>query len=186
MPDSPAEKLSRAPLCEIFLLLLQHFRASLADAGLTLGADEARALAAALAAGRTNATTQAVAQHIAGLVDERLSALQARWQVDFAGSLRATMADIGPWRTTADYLALANAKAEAETGIALGAALLTATGRRDYAPRLLDVIAYDDGANDIDAIIARRILLHVSGVSGAQPDWLAQLQRWVAHQPPQT
>ena len=183
MPDSPAEGLSRAPLSEVIFILLQHFRASLAEAGLNLGADDTRELAGAIAAGQPQARAAAVMQHIADRLNSHLATLQSRWQIDFATSLRADMAAIGPWRTTAEFLALANDKAEAETGIALGSALLVAAGRLEYAPYLLDALDYDAGAFDIDGAIARRILLHVSGVDGARGDWLAQLRRWLDDQP---
>lgn len=183
MPESPAEGLSRAPLGEIIFILLQHFRPCLAEASLTLGADEARDLAVAIASGRPHVKAEPVLRATADRVSGQLDALQARWQLDFAASLRAGMAAVGPWGSTAEYLALANDKAEAETDIALGAALLAAAGRRDYAPYLLDVLDYDAGASDIDAIIARRILLHISSVDGSRADWLAQLRRWSGNPP---
>lgn len=184
MPDSPAEGLSRASLSEVIFILLQHHRASLAESDLRLGADEARELAQSIAAGRRHAKAEIVMRHIARIVDGRLAELESRWQMDFATSLRADMTVIGPWRTTAEFLTLANDKAEAETGIALGSALLVAAGRRDYAPYLLDVLEHDAGVFDIDATIARRILLHISGVDGARTDWLAQLRRWLDDQLP--
>lgn len=153
------------------------------DAGLSLGTDEARALAGAIAAGQWHAKAESVTTRVADLVDGRLDALQSRWQIDFATSLGADMAAIGPWRTTAEFLALANDKADAETDIALGSALLAAAGRREYARYLLDALEHDAGAFDIDATIARRILLHISGIDGARGDWLAQLRRWLDDQP---
>jgi len=184
VPDSPAEELIRASLGEIIFILLQHFHDALVEAGLSPGAGEARELAEAIAAGQRHIKTEAVLRTIADMVDAYLAGLQSRWQINFAASLGADMAAIGPWRTTAEFLELANDKAEAETGIALGSALLVAAGRREYAPFLLDVLDNDAGAFDIDATIARRILLHVSGVDGSRADWRAQLQRWLDDQPP--
>jgi len=182
--DSPTEGLSRAPLGEVIFILLQHFRAHLVGAGLTLGTDEARELAAAVATGRRHDKAGPVLRTIAERVDGCLAALQSRWQLDFAASLRADMAAIGPWRSTAEFLELANDKAVAETDIVLGSALLAAGGRRDYASYLLDALEFDAGAFDIDGAISRRILLHISGVDGARTDWLAQARRWLAGQPP--
>ena len=151
MPESAAATLSQAPVCEIIAILLQHFRPVLAEASLTLGADEARELARAFSAGQPHVKAEPVTRAIADRVDSRLEALQARWDLDFAASLRADMAAIGPWRTTADFLTLANDKADAETDIALGSALLLAAGRRKYARYLLDALAHDAGALDVDA-----------------------------------
>ena len=147
------------------------------------GADSARQLAGAIAGGQAELWADALTQHIAERVDGCLERLQSRWQVDYATSLRASMDSIGTWRTTADFLALANDKAAAETDIALGSALMVAAGRHDYAPYLLDTLEHDAGAFDIDATIARRILLHVSGVDGGQDDWLTQLRGWLDDQP---
>lgn len=184
MPDTAAEGLNRAPLGDIIFILLRHFRDALADAGLTLDADEARELAGAIADRRLHPKSQAVTETVAARVDSCLAELQSRWQLDFAASLRADMTAIGPWRSTAEFLELANVKAEAETDIALGSALLVAGGRREYARYLLDALEHDAGAVDIDAVIARRVLLHISGVDVADADGLPQLRRWLADQPP--
>lgn len=183
MPDTAAERLNRAPLGDLIFILLQHFRASLADAGLTLGADEARELAGAMAAGRFHTKAEALTRAVAARVDGCRDALQSRWQLDFAASLRADISDIGPWGSTAEFLALANDKAAAETDIALGSALLAAAGRREYAPYLLDALEHDAGVFDIDAVIARRVLLHICGID-ADADGLPQLRRWLDDQPP--
>ena len=147
------------------------------------GADEARELAGAIAAGRPHVKVEAVTRAVAARVDGRLDMLQSRWGLDFAASLRADVAAIGPWRTTAEFLALANDKAEAETDIALGAALLLAAGRREYGRYLLDALAHDAGALDIDAAIARRVLLHISGIDGAHENGQAQLRHWLENPP---
>ena len=183
MPESAATGLSRAPLSEIILILLQHFRPVLAEANLALGADEARELAGAIADSRPHVKAEPVTRAVADCVDSRLDALQSRWRLDFAASLRADMAAVGPWRTTAEFLALANDKAEAETDIALGSALLLAAGRREYSRYLLDALEHDAGALDIDAAIARRILLHISGIDGARESGLARLRRWLDSPP---
>ncbi|MDE2638546.1 MAG: hypothetical protein OXI30_19435 [Chloroflexota bacterium] len=183
MPESADRGLSRAPLTEIIFILLQHFRPVLTEADLILGADEARELAGAIAAGRPHVKSEAVTRTIAERVESRLDALQSRWGLGFTASLRADMAAIGPWSSTAEFLALANDKAEAETDIALGASLLLAVGRRGYGRYLLETLEHDDGALDIEAAIARRILLHVSGIDGARENGLARLRRWLENPP---
>ena len=179
MPASPAERLDKAPLSEVILMLLQYFRAYLAENNLTLGADEARELAQALAAGQRHVRVETLTGTIAKLVDGCITSLRVRWQMDYPTALRAELSDIGPWQSTAEFLELANDKAEAETQIALGAALLVADRRSEYAPYLINVIEYDAGALDLEATVARRLLLHVSGIDGAQSDWLAQVKRWL-------
>ncbi len=179
MPASPADRLGKAPLSEIILVLLQYFHAPLAENDLTLGAEEARELAQALSSGRRRLRADALTQTIANLVDDCLTTLRVRWRMDFPTALRAELSDIGPWQSTAEFLELANDKAEAETQIALGAALLVATGRSEYTPYLINVIDHDAGASDLEATVARRVLLHVSGIDGAQGDWLAQVKRWI-------
>ena len=145
--------------------------------------DEARELAGAMDSGKGHAKADPATHRIAEIVDSRLAELQSRWRIDFPTSLRADMTSIGTWRSTAEFLELANDKAVAETDIVLGSALLAAAGRRGYAPYLLDALEFDAGAFDIDGVIARRILLHISGVDGARADWLAQVRRWLHDQP---
>ena len=178
MASTPTVKLNRVPVSEVLLVLLRHFRQILADGGLGLTEDTSRELARALASGEPHAAMDALMLILAELVEASLGELQTRWQLDFAAALRADMSSIGGWETTAEYLELANDKAELETRIAGGSALLVAAGRSQYAANLIDVIEYDAGALDIDAVVAKRVLLHVSGVDGSGPDWLLRVQQW--------
>ena len=178
MASTPADKLNSAPISEVLLLLLSHFREILADGGLALTHDTSRELARALASAEPHAAMDALMSILAELVEASLGELQTRWQLDFAAALRADMSSIGGWETTAEYLELANDKVAVETRIAGGSALLVAAGRHEYAANLIDVIEVDAGAMDIDAVVAKRVLLHVSGVDGADADWLTQVQQW--------
>ena len=174
-----AAKLQHTPYNDIILIPLHHLRSAIAAQGLTLGADESRELANALATSSPHPKKTALLQALSCLVNDSLHTLQQRWQLDFATALRTNAADLGSWETTAELLALANEKAEAESQIALGAALLLAAGQREYAKYLIDVIEDDAGALDVDAAIAKRVLLHASAVDGAADDWLAQVKRWL-------
>ena len=178
MASTPTVKLNRVPVSEVLLVLLRHFRQILADGGLALTDDTSRELARALASGEPHAAMDALVSILTELVEASLGELETRWQLDFAAALRADMSSIGGWETTAEYLELANDKAELETRIAGGSALLVAAGRSKYAANLVDVIEYDAGALDIDAVVAKRVLLHVSGVDGSGPDWLLRVQQW--------
>ena len=180
MPQSLAAQLNNLPFSDVLLILLDSLRPALSAQGITLGADDARDLAAALADGRGHGKAAMIEEAVVQVVEARLLLLRDSWRMDFPAALRSDLADIGSWQTTAEFLELANAKAEAETQIALGSALLVALGRHNYAKYLFDMIEYDAGDNDVDTHIAKRALLQVSGVDGATTDWLAQVRRWLA------
>lgn len=180
MPPGPTEKLDNLPFVNILLIPLDYFRPALVEQGISLWAGDARQVAEALAAGRRRGKAEQVIAALADIVDAQLALLQDRWGLDLASALRAEMSAIGTWRTTAEYIELANIKAEAESQIVLGAALLVAAGRHEYADCLIDALEYDSGESDVDTAIARRALLHASGVDGGRADWLAQVKRWLA------
>ena len=169
MASRPREKLNKAPISEVLLMLLSHLRAALADAGLALSGDANRELAAALASGDPHPSREALTTTLTALVDDSLKALQAGWNLDFAAALGADASALGAWETTAEYLELANKKAELETRIVTASALLVAAGRGEYAQHLQDVIAQDAGAMDVDAIVAGRILQHIDAAGPASP-----------------
>ena len=169
MSDRSREQLNSAPVSEVLLMLLSHLRSALADAGLALSGAANQELAAALANGDPHPSREALIKTLTALVDDSLKALQAGWGQDFAAALGAEVSGPSAWETTAEYLALANQKAELETRIVTGSALLVAAGRGEYAMHLQDVIKQDAGALDVDAIVAGRILRHVDAAGSAPP-----------------
>lgn len=179
MAAEPARNLATASLGDISLLLLRHFQPQLIERGFPLPSANLPALATALAAGQRPDKADAIAHELTPLVEASLALLGTRWGLSFAQSLRADAGDVAAWRTTADLLALANDKAEAETCIALGAALLSVLGRRDYARCLVAVIERDAGAGDADARIAGRVLRHISGIDHTSAGWQRRVRLWL-------
>ena len=182
MTSKPADKLGNAPFSDVLLLLLGQFQGLLAERGLNLNAGEARLLAQAAADSQPQEKSAALNRILARLVNESLDELEQRWRLDFAASLSADMNGIGHWETTAEFLETANDKLNAELRISAGSALLTAGGRLEFARYLCDLIKHDAGVMDVDALIAKRVLLHVSAVDGASEDWFAQVQNWLRQQ----
>ena len=86
------------------------------------------------------------------------------------------------WESTADLLSIANDKAIAEQEIVIASALLVACGRSEYASYLIDVIEDDAGLMDVDAVIARRILLHIGAIDGTNAHLLSQARAWLQDQ----
>lgn len=168
MSATTRDTLNNAPIHEVLRMLLSHLRADLIDAGLALSGDAIPELAGALASGEPHASRKALKRTLTLLVNDSLDALQAGWGLDFAAALGAEAGALGPWETTADYLELANNKAELETRIVTGSALLVTAGRGEYAKFLLEVIKHDAGALDVDAIVANRILRQI-GSAGPAP-----------------
>ena len=174
------KRLAEAPIADVLHLLLLQFNQQPMTDGPGLSATESGALVSALAAGRLSTLTDTLIDALCETVHQSQAELWERWNLDFASSLRADISRSAAWESTADLLQIANDKADAEQRIVVASALLVACGKYDYASFLVDVIKHDAGLMDVDALIARRVLLHVSAVDGSRADWLAQVQAWLA------
>ncbi len=173
----------RAPLDDLLAILLRQFKRPLLSHGLPLSDSEAAEIASA-ALRRETLTDKALAvqKALAELVSESEGVL-AGWNLSFAQALQTEMSDIPGWTTTADFLDIANEKANAELRISTGAALLVALGDTRSAPHLLTIVARSGGTDaDLDEVIARRVLLFASGIRADDPAWLDKLRAWVGEQ----
>ncbi len=149
-----------APFTELLAILLRQLRRPLASQGVTISDADADALAQAIAArAEPDSTVEAIHAALLALVADS-EAVLAQWNLTFAQSLDAQMNDIPGWESTAEFLDIANEKANAELRISTGAALLVALGDPRYVPllRLLVERASDGNVADPDDIIARRVL----------------------------
>ncbi len=144
-----------APFAELLAILLRQLKRPLADHGVTLTDSQAETLAQAITAHADSAgEIQAIRAALVALVAES-EAVLAQWHLTFAQSLDAQMNDIPGWELTAEFLDLANQKANAELRISTGAALLAALGDLRYAPLLHFLV---ERGEDPDSVIARRVL----------------------------
>jgi hypothetical protein len=174
---NPAETLNDAPLTDIIVLLLKQVKRLLAEHDVMLTTDDMNTLARDAAAHHAlPASANGMLPILRDLVTESLAVLQTQFGYTFETSLTKDMSDVQGWETTSEFLELANEKGNAELRISTTAALLTLMGDAAYAPLCLAVIAADPGITDVDATIARRALLHLTGVAPDAPDWLAQVQ----------
>lgn len=180
MPHNPAENLLNAPFEDLLVILLRQFRRLLAERGVELTDAQINVLAQQIAARVPidQSRIEALQLALTDIITESEGLLR-RWSPTFAHSLRTTMEDIPGWETTAEFLEIANEKTNAELRVSAGSALAAACGARAFAPYLLDVIAYDAGANDVDAVFARRALCFAAGINPTAPDWLERAQAWV-------
>ncbi len=159
-----AEQLYNAPLADLIRILLKQFKRLLNQRGVDYTTDEAKGLARAIAEG--DAPPEKVVSIRAAMNDivaESETLLQERWNLSFGQSLDTGMNDIPGWESTAEFLEIANEKSNAELRIAAGAALLVMLGDRSHVETLHTVIEHDAGANDADAVFARRALESVDG-----------------------
>ncbi len=181
-PKNPAQQLLTMPLAEVLTLLLRQFRRPLAAQGFSLTMDEEQALATAIATGEDHPKQVALIAAMRAVVDESLALLQTRWGFSFARSLASDMSAIGGWETTAEFIEIANEKSNAELRISGGSTVLVFAGEVAYAPYLLDVIEADNGAGDVDAVLAQRALCHAANVALDDTAWLAKVQQWMHNQ----
>ncbi len=177
MRPDPVAVYRSAPLADLLAILLRQYRRPLATHGVDLSDAQAEALSRAIVSRAALADlAQNVRAALADLVDESMGVL-ARFNLTFAQSLDTEMSAIPGWETTAEFLEIANEKANAELRISTGAALLTALGDPRYGPELLALVARGD--DDLDGVIARRVLLLASSTADDDPQWLDKVRAWV-------
>ncbi|NWG17676.1 MAG: hypothetical protein HXY41_13700 [Chloroflexi bacterium] len=165
------------PFETLVAVLLKQFKRPLAAQGLDLTDAAAQAIARDVTARRDpGEMAQAVVTALAAGIAESETVL-ARWGLSFRESLATGMDAVPGWNSTAEFLEIANEKANAEIRIGAGAALLAALGDLRYTRCLFDLIEHDP--EEVEAVIARRVLLFISGVDGETPDWLEQARAWV-------
>ena len=179
LPD-PLAAYRNAPLGDLLAILLRQYRRPLAGQGIELSDAEAEALAQAIAArAPLGDKAQPIRTALIDLIDESERVL-ARWNLSFQKSLDTEMNDIPGWESTAEFLEIANEKANAELRISTGAALLMALGDTRHVPELLFLV--ERGETDVDAVIARRVLLFASQIDANDPQWLEKLHAWILKQ----
>ncbi|MGJ3238856.1 MAG: hypothetical protein ACFE0Q_09140 [Anaerolineae bacterium] len=182
--QNPAEQLKTLPLTILVPDLLQQFNKPtlLGARDVQLNKAQMDDIAQALTAQddlpeRVNAVNQALYQ----IVQESVHLLDTRFGLSYEQTLRTTdISAVAEWETTADFLEIANHKSNAELRISAGCSLMAFLGDVRLAEHLLTVIRVDDGANDVDAMIARRALSHYSGVPMDTEDWLAQVRAYLS------
>lgn len=161
-------------------ILLRQFKRLLADRGVALTDLEMQQIGVAVAGQQPVPQDAAICDALVSVVKESEGVL-AGWNLSFARSLSTDMNQMPGWETTADFLSIANEKVNAEVRISAGSALMLALGDLRGVPFLIQVVEHDYeafGQLDVDAMIARRALLFVSGVDGSSADWVAQVKDW--------
>lgn len=167
----PSQALKAAPLADLVVLLLKQFKRILDQQGLVLTVPEMEALGTSAENRQAHESVERLKGVLEQLIEESLGVLRAQFQLSFIESLATDMNSIGGWESTAEFLEIANIKANAELRISVGASLLAFFGDKRYADLLLAVIAYDAGAWDVDAMFAKRALSHLCQVDFDNPDW---------------
>jgi hypothetical protein len=150
----PAETFATLSIGELLTVLLKQMKRPLASVGVTIADDEAKRCVQSRIEGRWQ-EPPGLLQGLAAAIKES-EAVLARWGLTFQQSLDTPMDKIPGWETTAEFLELANEKANAELRITLGAALTLALGgERGFVPYLEHLAAGEYGD---ETVIARRVL----------------------------
>lgn len=167
-----------APLDELLSIVLRQFKRPLAALDVELTSADFQAIAIAIA-NRQPPDVKAVAVRDAlVLLVKESQAVLAGWNLTFQQSLATDMNAMPGWETTAEFLEIANEKSNAEIHIASGAGLVAALGDLRYGADVLYMASHDEG--EIENVLARRVLLFLSGVDHNAPDWAAQVATWLA------
>ena len=174
-PDR-AEALHNAPLHDLLVILLRQFTRLLDQHNIDLTEKDIQSIVSDIIEDNPPGDKAlAVRLAVSELVEESVAGL-ARWALTFAQSLGTDMGDMPGWETTAEFLDLANEKGNAELRIASGSTLVAALGDLCYTHYLLDAIAHDP--DELESVVAHRVLSRASGVNMDAEDWAAQVRAW--------
>ena len=176
LPADRAHTFANAPMQDLLSVLLRQLKRPLGTQGFKLTDAEANRLAAERVEGKIPQRSLELVAALEGIVRES-EAVLAGFGLTFLSALDADMSTLGGWQTTAEFLDLANEKANAELRITLGAALdMAFVGDEQYAPYLLFLAEGDHGD---EAIIAQRILAFVTGIPLGADDWIKRVRSWL-------
>lgn len=173
LPPDRAQSFANAPIEDLLYVLLRQLKRPLDTQHVVLTDAQARALAAEQAGGG-KPDVAALIPALVTIVAESEAVLKDMG-LAFIASLDTPMDEIPGWESTADFIEIANEKANAELRITLGAALtLVFGGERRFAPYLLHLAAGDYGD---ESMIARRALLFAADIPDDAPDALERARQ---------
>lgn len=170
-PAERAQTFASAPIGDLLAVLLRQMKRPLSAHGVSLSDEQARHRVAARLAGDAVPGVDALADALRAVRAESAQVL-AGMRLTFAAALDTPMDRLPGWETTAEFLALAEQKSNAELRISLAAALLLAFTGGD--PSALDALwTLVDGDYGDESVIARRVLCFAAGVDADAGDWRA-------------
>lgn len=178
--QNPAEQLKTVPLSILVPDLLKQFNKPtlLGQRGVNLTKIEIDAMGEALAKGHDLPKNIAdINTGLGDIVQESVTLLQEKFSLTVEQALKTSnISDVAEWETTADFLEIANEKSNAELRISAGCSLMAFLGDVSLAEHLLTVIEVDAGANDVDAMIAKRALSHFAQIDIDSEGWLETIK----------
>ncbi|MBI1276627.1 MAG: hypothetical protein GC179_00725 [Anaerolineaceae bacterium] len=176
LPNDRAHTFADAPMADLLSVLLRQLKRPLATQGFKLTDAEANRLATERVEGKTPQRSLELVAALEEVVRESESVL-AKLGLTFQTSLDADLSTVGNWKTTAEFLDIANEKANAELRITLGSALdMAFVGDDQFALYLLFLA---EGNHGDETVIAQRILSFVTGIAADKHDWLKQVRSWL-------
>ena len=166
---------------KLVTILLRQFKRLLADRDVPLSDSDMQKLGEQVAQKQADPKQLTpLNQALSNIVAESIGVL-GKWDLTFAQSLKTDMNTMNNWQTTAEFLDVANEKINAEVRISAGSSLMVALGDYQYSHLLIEAIEHDlatAGNLDVDAMIAKRVLLFASHIDSAATDWLDQVKSW--------
>lgn len=178
--QNPAEQLKTVPLTLLLPDLLSQFNKPtlLGQRDVKLVKADMDAIAIALQTDKPlPEISTAIIPAMQDIVRESIAQLDDRFGLSFRQALvTSDISEVAEWETTADFLEIANIKSNAELRISAGTSILAFLGDVTLADHLLTVIAVDGGANDVDAMIAKRALSTYATLDIEAENWLEIIQ----------
>lgn len=171
MIPNRARNAAQWPFDQLLVILLRQFKRLLAEQGVELTDKQVKTIAQDAANRQpADATTLQVREALIKLVEASQDVLAA-WDLSYAEALNTGMDQMPGWETTAEFLALANEKGNAELRISAGSALLAGLGDKRFAHHLLATFENGkDDPEDVDAVISKRALNFLAALDQDAPD----------------
>ncbi len=178
--QNPAEQLKTVPLTILVPDLLKQFNKPtlLGQRGVQVSKHEIDAIGEVLVEEQSLPDIVVdINLALRDIVQESITLLHEKFGLTFEQALQTSdISEVADWETTADFLEIANEKSNAELRISAGCSLMAFLGDVSLAEHLLTVIKVDEGANDVDAMIAKRALSHYAEVDIEAKDWLERIK----------
>jgi len=171
------KNLRTAPDDTLIVLLLKQFKGLLEQHGVELDSQSMHEISKQAAERQAlSEFGEQVKQTLLNIVDESLNLLQERFKLTFAKSLVYNANLLTGWKTPMEFQELIAQKDNAETRIAMGAALLAMLGENCHVEYLFTTLEHEYVRGHMEAMLAMRALSFAAKIEPATENWETEVR----------
>ena len=166
------KNLRTAPDDTLLILLIKQFKGLLEQHGVELDSQAMHEIAN-LASERQALSEigEKVKETLLDIVEESLNLLKERYKLSFEKSLTYNANLLTGWKTPMEFQELIAQKNNAETRIAMGAALLAMLGDNRHVQYLFITLEHEYVRGHMEAMLAMRALSFAAAIDPSTEDW---------------